>query len=148
MTENLTQLVREFADKPVIKNSAIADEHNNAAIEHIALTIVDSLKCQVIGGGLKEVMSLFSGKIETKSHPVVAEVGNCVVNDLISKFGIGHIEAVSISSQLIPNVMERFVKKTINPTDFSFDMNNVISIIGGAAVRKNRSEIFKSGVTV
>lgn len=146
MIENLTQLVRDNAIEAIINNPSIPNEHNNAAIEQISITIIESLKCQIIGGGLKEVLGLFENKAQLKGHVVLYDLNNCVINDLISKFGISHAAASDVAAKIISPVIEKLIKKTNDPADSSFEVKGILSVVGGNAVKRDRTSIFMSAL--
>ena len=146
MIENLTQLVRDNASEAIINNPSMPNEYNNAAIEQVSQTIIDSLRCQIIGGGLKDVLSLFEKKVQIKGHVVIHDLNNCVVNDLISKFGINHTAATDVASKIVQPVVEKLIKKTNDPADPSFEVKKILLVVGGNAVKRDRTSIFMSAL--
>lgn len=147
MIENLTQLVRENSTDAIIANPAMPNEYNNAAIEQVSQTIIDSLRCQIIGGALKDVLSIFEKKQQLKSHIVIHDLNNCVINDLISKFGITYKAASDVASKIVLPVMEQLVKRTNDPADLTFDLKKILNVVGGNAVKRDRTSVFMSTLT-
>jgi hypothetical protein len=131
MFENLLNLVKENAGDAIINNPAIPNEHNNAAIETTSNSIMNTLKQQASGGNMTQLMSMFQGGAPNASNPVVNNVSSNVTNDLMSKFGLDKGAASGIASKLIPQVMSKFVSKTNDPNDSSFDLNGIMKSIGG-----------------
>ena len=130
MFDNLLNLVKEHASDAIIKNPSIPNEKNEEAISSTTNSIFNSLKSQVSSGNLNELLGMFS-KGDTKSSPIVNAVSNNTITDLMSKFGLDKGAAGSIASQLIPNVMEKLVNKTNDKNDSSFDLNSIVSSLGG-----------------
>ncbi len=129
MLENLIQLVRENAGEAIINNSAIPNEKNEAAVETAASSIFDQLKGQLNQGGLESITNLFQGGGSTE---LINNISSGAAGDLMKKFGLDSNAAGGIVEKLIPVVMDKFVKKTNDPNDSSFDLQGIIgSLTGG-----------------
>jgi len=128
MLENLVNLVKEYAGDAIINNPDIPNEKNDEAVKSTASSIFDGLKNQLANGGLQSVTDLFKGE---NSASVVETISNGATGDLMKKFGIDSQAAGNIVSQIIPTVMEKFVKKTNDPDDSSFDFGSIISSLTG-----------------
>lgn len=129
MLENLIQLVRENAGEAIINNSAIPNEKNEAAVETAASSIFDQLKGQLNQGGLESITNLFQGGGSTE---LINNISSGTAGDLMKKFGLDSNAAGGIVEKLIPVVMDKFVKKTNDPNDSSFDLQGIIgSLTGG-----------------
>lgn len=130
MFDNLLSLVKEHAGDAIVNNPAIPNEKNDEAIKTTTNSIVETLKSQVSGGNLNSLMDMFKGGNASASS-VSSSVQNNVVNDLMKKLGIDNAQASGIAQKLIPTVMEKFVSKTNDPNDKSFDLNSIVSSLGG-----------------
>jgi hypothetical protein len=83
-------------------------------------------------GGLKDVLGMFGGKSSPdSSNPLVGGMVNNLVKNLMTKFGIDNTMAVSIASSLIPNVLNKLISKTNDPSDNGFDINGIIGSLTG-----------------
>lgn len=132
MFDQLLQLVKENAGEAIINNPAIPNEQNDAAVETTTGSIMDHLKGLAGGGNLDSVMSLFQGGGNAAASPLVNNISSGVAGDLMKKFGIDQSSATNIVQQLIPVVMNKFVNKTNDPNDNSFDLQGIIgSLTGG-----------------
>jgi uncharacterized protein YidB (DUF937 family) len=131
MFDNLLSLVKEHAGDAIVNNPAIPNEKNDEAISTTTNSIVDTLKSQVTSGKLSSITDLFKGG-DVNASSVSSSVQNNVVSDLMKKFGVDNAQATSIAQKIIPTVMEKFVKKTNDPNDKSFDLNSVMSSLSGA----------------
>lgn len=131
MFDQLLQLVKENAGEAIINNPAIPNEQNEAAVETATGSIMDHLKGLAGGGNLDSVMSLFQGDGNAASSPVVSNISSGVAGDLMKKFGIDQATASNIVQQLIPVVMNKFVSKTNDPNDKSFDIQGIIGSLSG-----------------
>ncbi len=130
MFENLLNLVKEHAGDAIVNNPAIPNEHNEAAMETTASSMMSQLKSLGSGGGISSIIDMFNGG-QAKDHEVVKGVETNVAGDLMSKFGINPEQAGSIVKSLIPVVMSKMVSKTNDPEDKSFDLQSILGSLGG-----------------
>jgi uncharacterized protein YidB (DUF937 family) len=129
MLDNLINLVKENAGDAIINNNAIPNENNDAAINSAANSIFDTLKSQASAGNLNGIMDMF--KNNSASGELSKSMNSNVVSDLVKKFGIDNAAASGIASTLVPKVLESFTKKTNDPNDSSFDLQDIMKNIGG-----------------
>ena len=124
MFDNLLQLIKENAGESIINNPAIPNEKNDAAI-------------QVAGEGIMN---------QLKGVPMVGQISNNVAQSLMSKFGIDAGQAQNIVNNLVPGVMSKFVQKTNDPNDNSFDIQGILSSLsgtsGGAGILDSVKKLF------
>ncbi len=130
MFESLLNLVKEHAGDAIVKNPAIPNEKNDAAITTAAGGIMDQLKNLAAQGGMEKITDLFKGG-DVAGNPVVGNISKNVAGDLMSKFGINQEQAAGIVKNLIPGVMSNLVKKTNDPNDKSFDLQGIIGSLAG-----------------
>jgi hypothetical protein len=129
MLEQLLQLVKENAGEAIINNPAIANEHNDAAIETAASSIFNNLQGIAGGGNLDSIMNLFQGGGDVTSNPTVNNITSGVAGDLMKKFGLDQGAAASIVKQLIPTVMNKLVHKTNDPNDSTLDIQGILGAL-------------------
>ncbi len=134
MFDNLLNLVKEHAGEAIVKNPAIPNEHNDAAISETTNSIMNSLKGQASGGNTDNLMSMFSGGSVDEENPVVKQVSGNAITDLMKKFGIDNAQASSIVSSIIPTVMGKLVSKTNDKNDSSFSLDGIMSSLGGSGL--------------
>ena len=131
MFENLLNLVKENAGDGIIDNPVIPNEKNEDAIQTTTTSIFESLKAQFSSGNLSSIMDMFKGGGTSATQ---SSVGNAVqtnvVSDLMRKFGIDNSQATEIANKLVPKVMEKFVNKTNDPNDKSFDLPSIVNSLG------------------
>jgi len=132
MIDQLVNLVRQNADDAIIKNPAIPNDQNNAAIQDVAQNIFGGLQDQVQGGNVSSILSMFNSG--SSSNPMVNQIIARVAGSLASKFGISQQTAQQIASGILPVVMNQFVNKTKDPNDNDFDLQDVISKVGGGNI--------------
>jgi Bacterial protein of unknown function (DUF937) len=131
MFESLIKLVKEHAGDAIVKNPAIPNEKNDAAINTAATSIMDQLKSLMANGGVEKIMNMFKdGNI--LNNPEVKNITNKVAEELKNKFGIDSNQAGGIVKNMVPDVMTNLVKKTNDPDDKSFDLQGILhSLTGG-----------------
>ncbi|HRH66811.1 MAG TPA: DUF937 domain-containing protein [Bacteroidia bacterium] len=130
MLDNLIKLVKDNAGEAIINNPAIPNDKKDAVIEAASHGIMDQLKSVVTGGGTQNIMELFKGG-NTSANPMVGQISNSVAQSLMSKFGIESSQAGSIVKSLVPGVLSQLVNKTNDPNDKSFDLQGILSSLGG-----------------
>jgi len=136
MLDNLTDLVKQYAGDAIINNPSIPNERNDEAITDASDSIISGLKGAVAGGNVGGLLDLFKGGEHTAvSSPVTQNIQAGFVQNLVQKFGLDHAKAGHIASSLIPLVLKKFVHKTNDPSDNSFDLQNILGhLTGGAGV--------------
>lgn len=132
MLQQLTQLVEQYAGNAIINNPAIANQHNQAAIQEVAQQIFSSLQNQATSGNLAQLTNLFQGNTANiNSHPIVAQLISSVASSMSSKFNMSSQASQQMASNLLPTVMNQLVNKTNNPNDNSFDLGMMMQTFTG-----------------
>jgi S-formylglutathione hydrolase FrmB len=132
MLDQLMKLVEQNAGEAIIKNKAIPDQHNSAAIQTVAQQIFSGLQSQASQGNLTQIAGLFQGGTSNLgNNPIVSQLVSSVAGSVASKFGISQQAAQSMAASLLPTVMNQLVKKTNDPKDNSFDLTNIMKGVSG-----------------
>lgn len=133
MLDQLIKLVEQNAGKAIVNNSAIPNEHNNAAIKEVASQIFSGLQNHAQQGNLQQIAGLFQGGggSSLTSNPIVSSLISQVAGSVASKFGVSPQVAQSMASGLLPTVMSQLVKKTNDPKDSSFDLGGILKTVSG-----------------
>ena len=131
MLDNLFNLVKQNAGEAIINNPAIPNEQNEAAVQVASTSIFDGLKNAISGGNVNDLMNLFSGNANTSNNPVSQNIQGGFIQNLMNQFGLNQNAANGIASNLIPNVLQNLVSKTNDPNDNSFNLQDILSKIGG-----------------
>lgn len=145
MLENLFNLVKEYAGDAVVNNPDVPNEHNDAVTAEATNTVAGGLQNMLAGGGLENVLSLFSGGQQQGGggflkNPIVNMMIGHFAGKLMSKFGLGSTQANGVASNLIPNVISGLVNRTNDPNNSSFNINDIIgSLTGGGASAQQAS---------
>ena len=131
MLDNLLDLVKQHAGEAIINNPAIPNERNDEAISTATSSIFDGLKNAASNGNISDIMSLFSGGGNVANSGILQNIQGGFIGDLMQKFGIDQNAASGIAGNLIPTVLQQLVHKTNDANDSSFDLQSIISKVGG-----------------
>ena len=128
MIDQLIKLVQQNADDAIVKNNALPNQFNNAAIEEVARQIFSGMQTQAKSGNMQQLTSMFSGGNTSSlvNHPMVAQIISNIAGNFASKFGVSEQTARTIAMSVIPQVMNQFVNKTNNPDDRDFDLQDML----------------------
>lgn len=129
MLENLNELVKESAQEAIVNNSEIPNEQNEAAIQAASGSIFDSLKQQLSSGNVGNLVDAFKGG-NIADSAVVKDASSGFV-DKLSGLGINAESAKGIAASIIPVIVGKFVNKTNDPNDSSFNIQDVLTKISG-----------------
>ncbi len=131
MFDELLQLVKQAGQQAIVENSAVPNEHNESVMQEAVSAITNGL--QGFGQGNSDgVMQLFQsqGNLST-DHPVMQSISGNFIQSITSKFGISGTQAASIAAVVLPLVMSKFINKTNDPDDNSFDLQSIIGAFTG-----------------
>jgi len=145
MIEQIAELVKQFGQDTVVKNPDISNDVNNDVLAEATSTISGGMQNMLAGGGLQDIISMFTGagnnQPGTKSggvggllkNPMIMMMVGHFVSKLISKFNMSPDKANNVASTLIPNVVSDLVTRTkdTSPENDSFDLNDLIGSLSG-----------------
>jgi hypothetical protein len=131
MLEQLTQLVKQFGEESVVKNSAVPNEHNEGVINETGNSIFSGLQKIVSEGGGEQLAELFQGKSIDSSNPVVQKLTQQLSGNLGGKFGLNSDTSSNVAGSLIPQILNSLVNKAKDPNDGSFQISDIINAISG-----------------
>jgi hypothetical protein len=131
MFEQLTQLVQQFGDDAVVKNSAIPNEHNEAVMQETGNSIFASLQKMASEGGIEQLAGLLQGNsAQDSSNPAVQQITQQLTGSLSEKFGISGEAASGVAGDMIPKILGGLMGKANDPND-SFQISDIIGAIAG-----------------
>lgn len=132
MIDQLKKLVENYAGDAVIRNKDVPDEKNAEAIDAITSGIEEGLQNEVRQEKYEEFLSMFQQKGKSLSgNPAVSNIMNSVVGNLSSRLGLSPQVSQSIAASLIPMVMNGLVKRTNDPNDKDFDLQDMLKSFSG-----------------
>ena len=135
MFEQLSQLVQEFGQEAVVKNSAVPNEHNEAVMSEAGNSIFSSLQSMVSEGGIEKLAGLLQGNnAQDPSNPAVQQITQQLTGSLGEKFGLNSSDAAGVAGSMIPKILGGLVNKANDPTD-SFQITDLIGAISGGSAQ-------------
>lgn len=137
MFEQLTQIVQQFGNEAVVKNSAIPNEQNEAVINETNNSIFSSLQNIATKGDLSQLAGLLQGNEINSTNPTVHEITNKVTNSLTEKFGLSSEIASGVATNMIPQILSSLINKAKDPKDGSFNLSDIISSLTGGDSAQN-----------
>ena len=154
MLEQIANLVKEYGQQTVVDNPAIPNSQNNEVLAEATHTITGGLQNMLAGGGLQDIISLFTGGGNRNQqggqnggisnllkNPAVAMMIGNLVNNLISKFKMSPSQATNVSNNLVPDVLNGLITRTTSndPSNDAFDLNDLIGSLTGGNVATKES---------
>lgn len=154
MLEELFNLVKSVAGDSVINNADVPNEKNNDVVAEATNTVASGLRNIVAGGGLQNLVSLLKGSNNNQanssnnglmSNPIVNMMVGHLAGKLMSKYNLGSSQANSVSSSLIPNIINGLVHKTNDPNNSTFSLDSLLNSITGGKVAEVTSQAAPAG---
>lgn len=141
MLQELFNLVKNVAGQNGENQQVIPTEQNDEVIAEATNTVASGLRNMVAGGGVQNLLSLFNGTGSQNllSNPLVNMMIGHFSNKLINKFGIHPSQANNVASGLIPSILDNLVKKTNDPNDSRFSLDNLLNSITGGQVPQGQT---------
>ncbi len=147
MLEQLFNLIQSESQKEIIHNVAIPNEHNNHAVGLATDAIFSGLQNTLSMGGLQHVLGMFTGTENTSSsNPMVQGIVQNLTSCLQYKFGLETDKANNIAGSLVPNVLDKLVKKTNDPTNNGFNINGIIGALTGGGFSQHGGGVHIPGL--
>ena len=131
MLNNIIDLVRQNAGDAIVNNPAIPNEKNDEAVNEAGHSIIDTLKSLVAGGKVQHLVGMLAGGGANSNAPVVQQASGDLANRLQNKFGLDQIQASGIAGGLVSKVLQQLSKRTADPNDKGFDLQDIIRQLGG-----------------
>ena len=128
MFEQLFNLIRENSTETIVENPDVPNEHNEDVMQEASSSITGTLQSMLAGGQAKDVLSLFNTQPDqVQSHPAMQQISGNFINNITEKFGIGGGQAKGLAASLIPMILGKLIGKTNNPSDNSFNIQDIFN---------------------
>jgi len=144
MLDNLINLIKGNSKVAVINNPAIPNEKNNTAVEAAGTSILGTLKNSLSKGKINEVFSYFMkhGIGGGEQDSIVKEATADYANNLQKDINLSETEATAVAEKVIPVTMSQLAEKTVDPSDKSFNIQDIFSkLSGGKSASVNFQEM-------
>lgn len=132
MFDQLLNLVKQQAGAAIIENPDIPNERNDEAVADVTGSIAGGLQQALAGGQFKDVLRLLGGQGgDLQNNPLAGQLSGNAVSSLMDKFNLNEGQAGNIVSSLLPGVLNKFISKTNDASDNSFDLQSIFSSLTG-----------------
>jgi hypothetical protein len=131
MIENLINLIRDNASELIIDNQAVKNEYNEAAISETGNIIISELKSEVSKLNIVGLTEILKSNGNLSNNKIILGIITKLSESLSAKFELSNNDAEHISQNLIPAVMNQLISKTNDPNDDSFNIQGLLSNLGG-----------------
>ena len=145
MIDQIASLVKEYGQQAVVNNPDVPQSESNIVLAETTKTITGGLQNMLAGGGLQDIISMFTGGgtqpgqqnagiAGLLKNPLVTMMIGHLIGKLVNKFNLSPAQASNISNQLIPGVLNGLVTRTTNhaPENDAFDLTDLINSLTGA----------------
>ncbi|MFD2520494.1 DUF937 domain-containing protein [Emticicia soli] len=136
MLEVLQGLIQQHGQGAVVNNPAVPNQYNNGVMDEVMSGLVNGLSNQATSqGGLGSLLGLLGGGAGSNqnlmSNPVVANIAQSVIGNLMQKFGLSNSAAASVVAGLIPSVLGSLISKANDPNDDSVNTGGIMDVLSG-----------------
>ena len=132
MLDQLINLVKENAGQAILNNAAIPADRKEEAAQVAGNSIVGGLQQALSQGNIRDVVGMFAGNSSNvQQNPVTNQITGSFVNQMASRFGLSNSQASGIARSLIPLVLGQLVKKTNDPNDNGFNVQDIFNQLSG-----------------
>jgi hypothetical protein len=90
MLEQISALVKQYGQGVVIDNPDIPNEDNNGVLAEATSTITGGMQNMLAGGGLQDIISMFTGGGGNKQGNQTGGIGGLLKNPMVAMM-IGHL---------------------------------------------------------
>lgn len=126
MIENILKLVKSTVASSMADNANIPQAQQQKAVETTTTALTDGLKQNFTLDNMGNLMSLFGNKSASQSNPIVKSLQSTVSGALVSKVGLSKSIANTISTTVVPMVVNAISSKVNDPNDKSFDIESLV----------------------
>lgn len=143
MLEELFNLVKQSSTNAVVNNPDVPNEQNNEVVAEATNTVASGLRNMVAGGGLQNIISMFTGggqqgadKNSLLSNPIVNMMVGHFAGKLMSKYKIGGAQANNVANNLIPDVLSNLINKSNSSDNNGFSLEGLLNSITGGQTKQ------------
>ena len=132
MLDQLINLVKENAGQAILNNTAIPADRQEEVAQVAGTSIVGGLQQAFAQGNVKDVIAMFTNNAsDLQQNPVTNQISGSFVNQMASQFGLSNTQASGIAGSLIPMILGQLVKKTNDPSNNGFNVQDIFNQLSG-----------------
>jgi len=153
--EQFMSVIKQTSQEVIEQNPDVPNDQNEAVSNIASESIVGTVQKLMSGGGIADIMSMFSGNdTANESHPVVQNAKSDLSENLVNKLGISSDKANGIAGSIIPMIISKLFNKSGGGGGFDlssllgsltggqsgggFDLGNITSMLGGSGLDINK----------
>jgi hypothetical protein len=130
MFDKIVDLIRNNASGAVVNNPAIPNEKNETAIRQGSNSIIETLKGALASGRLNDVLGYFKNG-GSGNNDLINEATVNYSRDLQTQVGLDEKQATDVATKVIPASMTQLANKTNDPSDSSFNIQEIFNQLSG-----------------
>ena len=130
MFDKIVDLIRNNASGAVVNNPAIPNEKNETAIRQGSNSIIETLKGALASGRLNDVLGSFKNG-GSGNNDLINEATVNYSRDLQTQVGLDEKQATDVATKVIPASMTQLANKTNDPSDSSFNIQEIFNQLSG-----------------
>lgn len=136
MLEVLQGLIQQYGQGAVVNNPAVPNQHNEGVMNEVMEGLVGGLSTQANSqGGLGSLLGLLGNSSGSgqglMSNPVVGNIAQSVITNLMQKFGLSNSAAASVVASMLPSVLGSLISKANDPDDDSVSTGGIMDVLSG-----------------
>ncbi len=128
MFDQLIQLIKENAGAVIDNDPNIPADKKQEVVGISKEAIVSGLQGMLAKGDIKDVLKVFSGNSgQITSSPVTSQINHTLEENLSQRLGLSSSQASGLASSIIPMILGKLVSKTNDPSDNSFNIQDIFN---------------------
>ncbi len=128
MFDQLTQLIKENADSLINNDPNIPSDKKEEIVGVSKDAIVAGFQNVLAKGGIKDVMKIFSGNdSQISNNPVTSTINQAFEENASQRLGLSSSQISGLASSIIPMILGKLVSKTNDPSDNSFNIQDIFN---------------------
>lgn len=132
MFEELSNLIKQVSQEAVVNNPEVPNEYNNQVMQSAGGSLLNTLQGMMASGQADQVLGLFgSNASDVESNPVTQQVSGNFIQDITQRLGISPKVAGAIAAVVIPMLINKFVRRTNDPSDNGFNIQDIFNALSG-----------------
>lgn len=131
MLDNILNIVKSTVSNVVSGSEEVPQEKKYQTVETATSAVADGLKRNFNVGNTSNLINLFVGNNASSSNPIMGNIQNSVVSELVKKVGLPQSAANMVSAKIVPMIMSAISGKVNDPNEKGFDIQSLVRTFSG-----------------
>lgn len=128
MIEQLSQLMNQFGQDAVVKDSSVPNELNDKVINEAQNSLFSGLQDLIKDGGVDKFATLLQGNNASKAdNPIVKGLIEKVSSNLSKNCNLDSSASQNVANNLIPQVLGSLLGKAKDPNQKGFEITDIVN---------------------